>query len=326
MSIQFSNQGITGTHPFFYQRPTRPFDWQEFASRDIDMICNNSDIQQLGPLIQSLVHGDLNASLQGINVPAWVGRVFQSQQLFAQYLLYVQEQLQIQLQQPRIGEKENEMQAQINDLKRQLKAERQKRQADTMMLRLASLKPELVEHMPRCLECGKAFGDYQFLVSHYMRRHPGCEIPPPPMPTIPFELKCNHEPVREIIKEVIVEKPVYIEKEVQPPKPQSTSQTESDIFLTAKELKQQTNFSDEPLILNQGVYQSSPQFFQTGTYHATPAQNSQFNAGYKLPNSQQLSNIQLGTYRPDDDSFTCAFQHSPAEIAAIRAQLERQIQ
>lgn len=56
-----------------------------------------------------------------------------------------------------------------------------------MMMRLASLKPELIEAMPRCLECGKAFADYRFLVTHYQKRHPGKPIPPPPIPNYKIE-------------------------------------------------------------------------------------------------------------------------------------------
>ena len=56
-----------------------------------------------------------------------------------------------------------------------------------MMMRLASLKPELIEALPRCLECGKAFADYPCLVKHYQRRHPGKEIPPPPIPNYKIE-------------------------------------------------------------------------------------------------------------------------------------------
>lgn len=70
-----------------------------------------------------------------------------------------------------------------------------------MMLRLVSLKPELAEAMPRCLECGKAYADYRFLVAHYQRRHPGKQIPEPGAPNYKIErpeyklCNCKVEPV-----------------------------------------------------------------------------------------------------------------------------------
>lgn len=85
-------------------------------------------------------------------------------------------------------EAENQrLKAENQRLAKELREEKQKRASDNMMMRLASLKPELVEAMPRCLECGKAFADYRFLVTHYQRRHPGKRIPPPPIPNYKIE-------------------------------------------------------------------------------------------------------------------------------------------
>lgn len=59
---------------------------------------------------------------------------------------------------------------------------------------MASINPQLISTLPRCLECGKAFADYKYLVSHYHRRHPLAKIPPPivnyPMKNVSYKL-CN---------------------------------------------------------------------------------------------------------------------------------------
>ena len=93
-----------------------------------------------------------------------------------------------------------------------------------MMMRLASLKPELVEAMPRCLECGKAFADYRFLVTHYQRRHPGKRIPPPPIPNYKIErpeyVLCNCKAAPQ---------PVI-------PKPSASPKNSSDIFIENEQL------------------------------------------------------------------------------------------
>lgn len=234
MAAQFNdNITLTPSAPFMFQRPYKPFNWQSLVGMDVERVLQENDIVGFDPILDSLIYGDMHSELAG-NVPSWAVKVYQLQQYLAQYLIYTQEQLRLYiaqlLERPDYADELARARARINQLERELQLERQKRQSDNMLLRLASVKPELLETLPRCLECGKAFGDYKFLVNHYHKRHPGCRIPPPPLPNLvppqqPCQCCCH------VVVQSPPKPPPRSPTPEPPPSKDPSTKVESDIFL-----------------------------------------------------------------------------------------------
>lgn len=181
-------KGFQATRPFVFQQPHRPVNWQELAGMDIERILQEADIQGFERISDSLVYGDMYEELRAAGLPRWAIKFSQMQQYYSQYLLYANQEMAAYiaelLKRKTFEEECRRAYAEIDRLRKALALETQKRQSDNMLLRLASVKPELLETLPRCLECGKAFGDYKFLVEHYRRRHPNAPITRPPLPNL----------------------------------------------------------------------------------------------------------------------------------------------
>jgi len=196
-------KGFQPTRPFVFQQPHRPVNWQELAGMDVERVLQEGDVQGFDRIADSLVYGDMYEELRASGLPRWAIKFCQLQQYFSQYLLYANQEMTAYiaelLKRNTYEQPYREALQEIRRLRQALALEQQKRQSDNMLLRLASVKPELIETLPRCLECGKAFGDYKFLVEHYRRRHPTAPIPRPPLPNLApppavCTCCCHHKP------------------------------------------------------------------------------------------------------------------------------------
>lgn len=314
---------FTAQNPFVYQLPSSPFDWRLFASTDVEGAIATQNIPAMLTLVDNLAFGELEA-------PVGLQRVFRAQQFMLQYLIYVQSELTQQLANVPNGDYE-QLRLENQRLRRELQLERQKRQSDNMMLRLASLKPELIEAMPRCLECGKAFADYRYLVSHYQRRHPGKQIPPPPLP--------NYK----------IERPEYklcnCKLEAPPPAPPQsklTSNKVSDIFMDnddmmckieEKRLHESGNNTD-PVAASPGLYRDSPQYRSLDStavlkpQQANFSMNSTSRSAVGIP-TQQATGVKTAVYFDPEGAYNSfssengrqvipsAYTHSKQELGDV---------
>ncbi|TNJ26704.1 Zinc finger domain protein [Giardia muris] len=180
------NVNIQVSRPFIFTRPCIDFDWPGLYGLDMEHILQTNDVQGLQQIIPSLVYGDIYSSLQNAGVSSEVIELAQLQQFLAQWLLYLQEQYGLALEQahtfpPNVGAL-RELQLERERLKHELAKERAAIQTDKMLLRLASVKPDSLGSLHRCQVCSKVFAEHEFLRQHYEKYHPGVSIPRPPIP------------------------------------------------------------------------------------------------------------------------------------------------
>lgn len=185
--------------PFQFQRLRGAVDQAKLRSLTLDRLIRTNDLEPLNELVPGLAYGNLRGYLESHDAPPWAVKLMQVQQYLQQYLLYTVDDLQQGLSQAALSSTDAEeaaLRAEIQALHLQLREAHRERQTNNTLLRFISVRPESLEALPRCLVCGKAFGDYGFLLQHYSRRHPDAQIPPPPVPAFPAPCPpcecCNH--------------------------------------------------------------------------------------------------------------------------------------
>ncbi|CAL6115062.1 Conserved_hypothetical protein [Hexamita inflata] len=323
-------QNFEAQKPFIFVPPQAPFDWRLFASTDIDQAISQQNVGAIMHLVDTLAFGELDA-------PTGLQKVFKTQQFLLQYLIYVQQELQTQLLMQPVNDTEAIKQENEN-LKKELKQLRQKMQSDQMIARMASLKPELVEHVHRCLECGKGFADYKFLVQHYQSRHPGSKIPPIPLPNYKIEKPeyklCN-------CKLELPKPPIVVEKLPTPKLAQTqTNQDSSDIYMERHEMTVKLNESPQlnaqsPYIfknLQENALQpEKANFSMTSTGHlphSTPG--TQKIVQKEAPKQQEFIYEPFGNYNSfssenDHQVIKSGFMHSKFELEQQMEMLRKAI-